>query len=219
MTTASSTAPLGAGERWMVLGLWALTLVPAAAGTMRVAQLAQGAAITPENARFFHSPTPVVIHILTTTLYCALGALQFSEGFRRRHPLWHRRMGWVLIPCGLASALTGLWMTWAYPLPEAIQGPLLKGFRTFVGAGMFLSLGLGMQAIAQRDFPRHRAWMVRAYALGIGAGTQVLVLGPFIALGHEALGLTRDLLMILSWGINMAVAEAVVGRVRPQIPR
>ena len=49
-----------------------------------------GAEITPANARFFASPLPVVLHILSASVYAILGAFQFAPGFRRRMPGWHR---------------------------------------------------------------------------------------------------------------------------------
>ena len=51
---------------WLLpLSLIALSLIPVAAGTFRVVTLAGGARITPENARFFAAPAPVVLHIVT----------------------------------------------------------------------------------------------------------------------------------------------------------
>ena len=38
-------------------------------------------------------------------------------------------------------------------------------------------LVLGFTAIRRRDIPAHRAWMIRAYALGLGAGTQAFTEG------------------------------------------
>ena len=59
------------------------------------------------------------------------------------------------------------------------------------------------------------------YALhvdGQGAGTQALVLGPWMLLTGDSLGLTRDLLMTLAWAINIAVAEAII-HARSRAPR
>ena len=52
--------------------------------------------------------------------------------------------------------------------------------------------------------------MIRAYALGQGAGTQVLVLLPWMLVSGESGGLTRDLLMSLAWTINVVVAESII---------
>lgn len=55
-----------------------LSLVPAAMGTVRLAELARGAAVTPANARFFAQPVPVVLHILAVIPYSILGAFQLE---------------------------------------------------------------------------------------------------------------------------------------------
>ena len=123
----------------MPAALITLIAVPVAAGTVRLIELASGAKITPENARFFATPLPVVVHIITASLYCVLGALQFVPSFRRRRPGWHRVAGRVLIPCGLAAALAGLWMTLFYPRPPG-DGLLLLGFRLVFGTLMVVSL-------------------------------------------------------------------------------
>src|SRR5262245_21343429 len=51
--------------RWRVPAvLLALSAIPLAAGAVRLAQLIGGAAVTPENERFFDMPVPVVLHIV-----------------------------------------------------------------------------------------------------------------------------------------------------------
>ena len=41
---------------------------------------------------------------------------------------------------------------------------------------MVASTVLGLAAIRREDVNGHRAWMTRAYVIGLGAGTQVLTL-------------------------------------------
>jgi hypothetical protein len=83
MTESSSTR----GRGWLVpVALIALDAVPVAAGAARLTELAGGAQVTPENARFFASPVPVVVHIVCVSVYSFLGAVQFASGFRRRRP-------------------------------------------------------------------------------------------------------------------------------------
>ncbi|MGZ9928132.1 DUF2306 domain-containing protein, partial [Escherichia coli] len=79
----------------------------------------------------------------------------------------------VLVPAGLLAALSGLWMTLAYARPPA-DDVLLTPMRLSFGAAMAACLVLGVRAIVRRDVPAHRAWMARGYAIGLGAGTQVL---------------------------------------------
>lgn len=190
--------------------LLALSLVPTLGGAARLASLSSGAAPTPGDARFLEAPAPVVLHVISATAFCLLGAFQFSSGVRQRWPGGHRRAGRLLVLCGLLAGTTGLWMTARYPIPRSLQGPLLYGVRLAVASAMVASLLVAWRVILRRDVARHEAFMLRAYALGQGAGTQVLVLLPWMLLSGESGGLTRDLLMTLSWLINLAVAEAIL---------
>jgi hypothetical protein len=52
--------------------------------------------------------------------------------------------------------------------------------------------------------------MIRAYALGQGAGMQVVVLLPWMLLIGKPSMLQRDVLMSLAWLINLLVAEMTI---------
>ena len=195
---------------WLVpAGLLLLSFIPVVAGTFRLTQLAGGAEITPANVRFFASPIPVVLHIVSVTVYSLLGALQFAPGFRRRRPAWHRAAGRILIPSGLVAALSGLWMSHFYPWPDG-DGLILYGLRLLFGSVMLLSILLGVAAIRRRDFVQHGHWMMRGYAVGLGAGTQVLTQLPWMLLVGKPDELTRALLMGAGWVINLVVAEWII---------
>jgi uncharacterized membrane protein len=202
---------------WLVpAALIVLSAIPVIAGAVRITELTGGAEVTPGNARFFASPLPVVLHIFSASLYALLGAFQFAPSLRRRKRSWHRVAGWLLIPCGLAAALSGLWMTLFYPWPEG-DGTLLYGLRLLFGSAMVLSLVLGVVAIRQRDFVGHGAWMIRGYAIGLGAGTQVLTLLVGELIAGPPSEFSRALLMGAAWVINLAVAEWII-RKQPARP-
>jgi uncharacterized membrane protein len=192
-----------AKPRWRVpTALIVLSAVPALAGTVRVAQLTGGAQVTEENARFFTAPVPVALHIVGATVYCVLGAFQFVPSLRRR--TWHRRSGRVLVLCGLTAALSGLWLTVFFPNPD---GDLLNAFRVVFGSAMAIAIVLGLTAIRRGNVVTHRAWMVRAYAIGLGAGTQAVVLGFWFAAAGPPSTTVRELLVGAGWVINLTVAE------------
>lgn len=199
---------------WLVsVALLVLSAIPIASGAFRLTQLAGGAAITPENARFFASPIPVVLHIVSVSVYAILGAFQFVPSLRQRWRSWHRIAGRLLIPCGLVAALSGLWMTLFYPWPKG-DGAILYGLRLLFGSAMFLSILLGVAAIRRRDFAQHGDWMLRGYAIGMGAGTQVLTLMVGALIVGPPSELSRAVLMGAAWVINLAVAEWII-RKRP----
>jgi hypothetical protein len=196
---------------WLIpAGLILLSMVPAIAGTARVTQLASGAEVTPENARFFAMPLPILLHIPAAIVYSILGAFQFSPGFRRRNRRWHRAAGKVLIPCGLLVALSGLWMAVFYPWPQG-DGVAVYVERLVFGSGMVVSICMGMYEIKRRDFVSHGGWMIRAYAIGLGAGTQVLTHLPWFILADGKPGETaRGVMMGAAWVINVVAAEWII---------
>lgn len=196
---------------WLVpLGLVMLSMVPVIAGAARIAELTGGAEVTPDNARFFASPVPVVVHIISVTIYSILGAFQFTRGLRRPKSGWHRIIGkWLLVPCGLAAALSGLWMTQFYPWPDG-DGELLYVFRWFFGSAMLFSIGIGFIKALRRNYLEHSDWMIRGYAIGMGAGTQVFTHLPWLLFFGAPTELTRALLMAAGWVINIIVAESII---------
>jgi uncharacterized membrane protein len=205
--------PSKAGSaKWIIAGLLVLSAIPMVAGAFRLTELTGGAEITPANARFFASPLPVILHIVSASLYAVLGAFQFAPRFRRRRLGWHRAVGrFLLVPCGLLVGLSGLWMTLFYTRP-AVDGDLLSAFRLLFGSAMIASIVLGFTTVLRGDVKRHRAWMMRAYAIGLGAGTQVLTLMVGELIAGPPNELSRALLMGAGWVINLAVAEWAIRR-------
>lgn len=201
------------GDWLIVSGLVALALIPVAAGIFRLHMLASGGPVTLESARFFGAPIPAVLHIVSATFYCLLGAFQFAPDFRRREPTRHRAAGRILVAAGLVAAFSGLWMTVFYAIVPA-DSVLLHGFRLFFGSAMALSLVLGYLAIRRRDVKRHQAWMQRAYAIGLGAGTQALTQIPPLLIFGKPDELTLALMMGAAWILNLSIAEWLIRRVR-----
>jgi hypothetical protein len=214
----SKTRRLTKADFKVPVALVLLSIVPTIGGVARLRSVASGATVSPDNARFLHAPIPVVIHIFGATLFCILGAFQFSRGFRLRWPGLHRRAGRVLGFCGLLAGATGLWMTVFYEIPTSLQGPLLRASRLAVATAMITFIVIAWRTILRRDVPRHEAFMIRAYALGQGAGTQVLILLPWMLISGQSGGVTRDVLMTLSWVINVIFAEVIIAR-RQRAPR
>jgi uncharacterized membrane protein len=196
---------------WPVpVALVALSAVPLTAGTLRLVQLAGGPAIIPADPRFVGFPVALVAHIGGAAVFALVGAFQFVPRIRRRHPAWHRRAGRAVALAGLAVAGSALWLTLGYPAQPG-TGDLLYVFRLVFASAMIAALMLGFAAIRRRDIASHRAWMIRAYAIGLGAGTQIFTEGFGDALFGT--GLVRgDLAKIAGWAINLAVAEWAIRR-------
>ena len=162
-------------------------------------------------ARFVAAPVPVVLHVIAAIPYTILGAFQFSAALRRRRREWHRAAGRILVVLGLVVALTGLWMAQFYAWPEG-DGELLYLLRVVFGSAMAISIVCAVGAIKRRDFVSHGAWMIRGYAIGLGAGTQVLTHVPWFILVGQPGEVTRAVLMGAGWVINLVVAEWIIRR-------
>lgn len=202
---------------WITLiGLLLLSLVPCVGGTLRLLELSSPGQFDflPENPRIRADPQPVFIHLLSAVTFSILGAFQFLPSFRKTYPKWHRRAGRLLVGAGIVSAVSGVWMTHYYSFPDELQGDLLYTVRLLVGLAMVSFILLGLYAVLKKRFAHHRSSMIRAYALGIGAGTQVLVSIPWLVTVGEPSGFTRDVLMTLAWVINVFAAEWVIRRGR-----
>jgi uncharacterized membrane protein len=196
-------------SNWLIpAALVLLALVPVLAGIARLDDLATSVS-TPATARFHAAPLPMVIHVLSATWFALVGAFQFSPSLRRSR--WHRWSGRSVVPMGLAAALSGLWMTLTYPWANA-EGEAVYLARLIFGTGMAASLILGVTTAVNRNIPAHRAWMLRAYAIGMGAGTQVFTHLPwFLLVGQPTEG-PRAVLMISAWVLNLAVAETLIAK-------
>jgi uncharacterized membrane protein len=202
-------------REWSIAaGLILLALVPSIAGAFRIGEIVSGAPETPANARFMQVPLPVVLHIAGALVYAVVGAFQFLPRLRRRHTTWHRFAGrLLLVPAGLVVAASGLWMTAFYDTPSMDDGAVAVS-RYVIGTLMLAFIVLGVAAIRRRDAFSHGSWMIRAYALAMGAGTQVLTSGPFLLLFGEPDTLARLVQMDAGWIINILVAEWVIARRR-----
>lgn len=208
MTTNATTHR--ASARWVPFALVSLSVVPAISGSLRLGGMMGGPHLMSTDVRMDAFPLPAILHIVCVIPYSLLGAFQFSSRLRARRPGWHRASGRLLVGLAMAVAISGLWMTLAYA-PKPGTGALLYGFRLAVGTGMAGSVLLGFAAIRRGEIARHRAWMTRAYALALGAGTQALT----GAVGPALLGTSvpaNDLTMGAAWAINLAVAEHVIRR-------
>ena len=87
-------------------------------------------------------------------------------------------------------------------------------------AALIAALVRGVAAARAHELHRHRVWMIRAYAIGMGAATVSLIMFPiFVATGEPPAGLLSDLVFVGSWVINIAIGEWVIRRTAAPAPR
>ena len=188
-------------------GLIVLSLVPFAATAHRLIWLSDpNAAPDPNAARFADSWTALVVHILCGSLFLILAAFQFSPELRARRSGWHRASGRIAVPAGLVAGLSGIWLILSYP-PSALATPLMDTLRVIFGAALVCSLILAVAAIRRRDVQRHRAWMIRAFAIAVAGSTQALVIGLWMVFSGTLTPQSASVLVPLGFAVNLVFAE------------
>lgn len=197
-------------NRWGLPAFLTITcLVPTAFGAYRLTSLILAGDWAPKFAEAEVDTLPLALHAFTAIAFLLLGALQLLPGFRGRNLTRHRRLGRIAFVMGMLGALSGIMMTLVHP---GISGPLLFWARLSFGglwAG-FLLLALG--AILSRDVARHRAWMLRAYAIAINAGTLPFIYFPAYLIFGEPAPLADEAIQVAGWAINLMVAEWIIRR-------
>ncbi|OYX58383.1 MAG: hypothetical protein B7Y93_01795 [Micrococcales bacterium 32-70-13] len=189
-----------------VTGLLLLSALPILGGVLRLEELGTDPASAPSSPAL---TVAIVAHIVGMSVYCLLGAFQFSPALRGRRA-WHRRAGRVLIPAGMIGALGSI------VLAVFFYGPAeefaLAIVRIVFAVPMLGFLMLATRAIARRRFDAHGAWMTRAYAIAITGGTQALVLIVWSLFGGETSIVSETWLVGVGFVINSLVAEGIIRR-------
>lgn len=187
-----------------------LCAVPLGAGAYRMMTLVTSTGTAPESARFFDNPVPVVVHVMSLIVYCVFGTFQFAPGLRLRRTISHRVVGWIVAPCGVLSAFSGIWLTLVYPPVENDSMPLTV-LRLAAGVAMLAFIMLGLNSIVRRNLVQHRNWMMRGFAIASGVGTQAyLVILWVLLMGDDVSASAKVVLFGAGWGVNLATVEWIV---------
>lgn len=163
-----------------------------------------------DSLRLARMPISHFTHAVGGAVFGILGPLQFGRVLAGRFGTLHKIMGRIFVLCGLALALSSMTLLWGFGGDSSI---LVSGGRFVFGLGLGVALILAVLAIRERDVKRHTRWMIRAYAIGMGATVVSLVFIPIYAItGEPPIGVTADLIFIGSWACAIALAEYVVRR-------
>ena len=77
------------------------------------------------------------------------------------------------------------------------------------GLGWLACLALGLIAAMKRDIAAHRAWMMRAYAIGLGGSTTAVLLGTWLLI----YGIPSPKVFALGTGGAWVINQIVVQRI------
>lgn len=199
----------------LVLFLTFFTAIPVLNALVQVIQI-PSATYPEDSTRLAVAPIAWFAHVLAGAAFGITGPLQFVRALRHRFGMLHRVSGRIFVASGAILGLSGL----ALLVQVASQRtPLVDIARGLFGLALLIALALAMAAIGNRDVVRHRAWMIRAYAIGMGLGAVALVFFPiYLYTGQPPTGLGSDILFVGSWLLTIALAEGVIRLTSPSTP-
>lgn len=150
-------------------------------------------------------------HIIPGSVFIALAPLQFVRGLRENHPGLHRWSGRLLLLTALPTGLTGILLQLRSPYGGALAlSSILVAGSLFLGAAV-----LAYQAIRRGDRERHREWVIRMLAVGLGVGTVRVIAAPLILLtGQRPLEL-MGIAFWLGFALPVAAGEWWIRSTRP----
>jgi uncharacterized membrane protein len=155
----------------------------------------------------FDYPVWGVLHFLPGLLFMTLVPLQLWPAFRNRHRVFHRRSGRMLVVAGVVLGVSGV--TFPFRMPERPFSERVA-MTTFFAFFLFF-LFKAFAAARRRDFPRHREWMIRWFAVGLAITTQRVLLPVFIlAIGVNDMRGFWEIFVTAAWlasVIQVLIAE------------
>lgn len=186
------------------------TLLTIVLALMQAVQIPLGA-LPEDGQRLSAAPVWHFMHVLGGATFGILGPIQFGRVLMRRYGFLHRVMGRVFVVAGAMVSLSSLGLLWHFPGAYSVA---VSSGRLLFGIALGVALAIAMQAIRKRDLVRHRNWMIRAYAIGIGATAVTMVFFPiYVITGEPPTGLVSDIVFLGSWTACIVFAEGLVRRI------
>lgn len=190
--------------------LFLATFIPIISAPIRMFQVLTDQ-LPPDAIKFTAVPWTLFLHSLGGMLFGILGPIQFSRAIKNRFGKFHRITGRIFVVAGMMLGFSALHLLTAFPNDTTW---VLVIARAIAGLGLVFTLTLALLAIINRDFSQHRNWMIRAYAIGMGAAAIAFIQLPIFLMRGKALdGYFADSLFVLSWIINLTIAELVIRRI------
>lgn len=153
--------------------------------------------------RYAQYPILAYAHILPGVVYLILTPFQVSRRFRNRHLDLHRKMGRFLVPIGILSGVMGVLFGFFFSFGGFVEASAAVVFGTW----FVIALALAYSYIRAGDTVRHRRWMIRAFAIGLGVGTIRIWVGLFQGFGLLDEGTSFGVAFWLSWSLHVIAAE------------
>jgi hypothetical protein len=210
-------------ERTGWIAVIALTLLTSGAAILRLVIIARpdarAIATSAELAdttkrfdeRYNRHPVMGALHVAPALLFMAAAPLQFSKRIRARWICFHRWSGRILLAAGIGSIIVGLALVPALPL---FGGRNAAAAVYFFGPIFLFCAGKAWYHVRRREIALHREWVIRTFAIALGASTDRVMLLLLFALTHASMEELFGISLWLGWSINLVIAETWINVTR-----
>ncbi len=146
----------------------------------------------------------IAVHAVAASTALILGTMQLSSVVRRRWPGLHRASGWLYVLGCIVGAASALVLS-----AGLSSGPVAAAGFGVLGVLWLHATMQGLRSARARDFSRHRAWMIRAYALTFAAVTLRIYLPVSQFIGID-FAIAYRCIAWLAWVPNVVIAEVCI---------
>lgn len=169
--------------------------------------------INPFEDRYTANPWETLAHTATGIIFAVLGPLQFVGPLRRRFPRVHRISGRIFLPVAILNGIAAFVMALTFPMWGSTTNMAIS---LIASSFMVFCFIYAFWLVMQRQFARHREWMMRGFALGLSVAIFRLALNDILpALGFEDFNQRWDIVTVISFPLALLAAEFWIRATRP----
>lgn len=161
--------------------------------------------------RYLEHPVVTTIHMLSGIMFLILAPLQFNKRIRTENLGLHRTLGRVLVVCALISGLYGVASTVVLPV---FGGLASETAGWFFGVIFIFATLRAFWCARNKKIKQHREWMIRAFAVGLGVGTQRVILLMLLTSTDYSFQDSFGPALWLGLGLNLLIAEIWINTTR-----
>ena len=199
---------------WVAIVLSVISLL--VAGAIRLSDMTQDPPPTDAfGVRYIQHPWIALLHMVPGLLFLTLAPLQFVARIRQQRIGVHRWLGRVLATCAMITGVFALVVSFGFP---AFGGISTQAATIFFGAIFLFALAKAIRHIRKKEVSRHREWMIRVFALAMGAASIRGFIGLFMGLSDYSLEQIFGTSFWLGFGVNLLIAEVWIHQTRAIAP-
>tara|TARA_R110002073_G_scaffold14554_1_gene59321 strand:- start:101920 stop:102534 length:615 start_codon:yes stop_codon:yes gene_type:complete len=164
------------------------------------------------NPGFVKHPIMTWLHAIPGLLFMVLGPFQFIPSIRRKYPLYHKISGRIILVSCLLLGISALMIVFTFPytrINENLSDLSEQIPNTFFALLFLIFAFLGYYYIRKKNITKHRKYMIRVFAIGLGISLFRIIIIVTAIMGMNPL-LYFGVFFWLGFSITWACAEVYI---------